>query len=381
MPTQPFFLTAHTPLIHFENHAEATLRGSELKPKFDKFLIQRGFGDLAKETESGRRYFDYRVTIKSSAKLLREKIEPTKRANIPLFFGNIGDEYPRHPKYFVSADIEVNFFSWNKILIGLIKAEFPKFLASTNFGTRSSKGYGSFFIKDSFFDPNLIEADHIYKIQIAAKKHPNELKELDIFYKFLRSGFNLKNSNGDTTFYAKPAIFAYAKRKHMTWEKRAIKRHCFADKLEEQETNHPNSDALKEWGDEYIIRDLLGLSTSQDWGKEYNNIYVEKEHPQIKRFKSPIIFKPIKNGNNKYDVYFWVEKRSEERLEEFLNQTFTIKAGSCNFKLSTPPEFDMENFLAYLLKVDPNNLIPDQYQNHSTAKTLKKIFETLQRLR
>ena len=371
-------LTAHTPLIHFENHAEATLRGSELKPKFDKFLIQRGFGDLAKEAESGKRYFDYRVTIKPSKILLRKKIKPAKRANIPLFFGNMGDEYKKHPKYFVSSDVEVKFFSWNKVLIDLIEVEFPKFLASTNFGTRSSKGYGSFFIKERAFDPNLIEADHIYKIQIAAKKHPNELKELDIFYKFLRSGFNLKDQNGETTLYAKPVIFAYAKRERMTWEKRAIKQHCFEDDLQIQLNVHPNSDALKEWGEEYIIRDLLGLSTEQQW-MSYG-VSVKKEHPHIKRFKSPIIFKPIKNGKG-YDVYFWVEKRSEERLEEFLDETFTIRAGSCSFELSTPPEFDMEDFLAYLLKIDLHNLIPDQYQNYSTAKTLKKIFKTLQRLR
>ena len=375
MPSIAFSLTAHTPLIHFEDHVEATLRGSELKPKFDKFLIQKGYGDLAKETESGKRFFDYRVTIKAKNRPTKTMIEQNNR-NIPLFFGNMGDEYKKHPKYFVSSDVEVKFFSWNRILIGLIKAEFPKFLASTNFGTRSSKGYGSFFIKERSFDPNIVEADHIYKIQIDAKKHPNELRELDIFYKFLRSGFNFENKEGK--IYAKPAIFAYAKRKHLTWEKRAIKQHCFEDDLQIQLNIHPNSDALNEWGGEYIIRDLLGLSTEQEW-KSYG-AKVKKEHPHIKRFKSPIIFKPIKNGKG-YDVYFWVEKRSEERLEEFLDETFTIRAGSCSFELSTPPEFDMENFLAYLLKIDPHNLIPDLYQDHPTAETIKKIFKTLQRLR
>ncbi len=68
--------------------------------------------------------------------------------------------FENHPKYFILNDVRVVFFSWDKKLIDIIKEEFPRFLASTNFGTRSSKGYGSFFIKDRSFYPNLIEADH-----------------------------------------------------------------------------------------------------------------------------------------------------------------------------------------------------------------------------
>ena len=372
-----FELSAHTPLIHFENHPDATLRGSELKPKFDKFLIQSGYEKFAKEAENGKRYFTYRVAINAKNKPTQTMIEPKKRG-IPLFFGNMGDGYAKNPKYFVRADVEVRFFSFDTRVLKAIKKEFPKFLASTNFGTRSSKGYGSFFIKDEPFDPDLIEADNLYKITLAAQEHPNELKELDIFYKFLRSGYNLKNRNGDPTFYAKPLIFAYAKKRQITWEKRAIKRHCFPNKLKQQIKDHTDSDVLKEWGDEYIIRDLLGLSTEQQW-KSYNTT-VKKEHPHIKRFKSPIIFKPIKNGD-KYDVYFWVEKRSEEKLEEFLDKTFTIRAGTCSFDLPTPSAFDMEDFLEFVKKQDPLTLIPQEYQEHPISLTLEKIFKTLQKVK
>ena len=39
-------LKQHTPLIHFQwNQKGATLRASELKPKLDKFIIQRSFNN------------------------------------------------------------------------------------------------------------------------------------------------------------------------------------------------------------------------------------------------------------------------------------------------------------------------------------------------
>ncbi|MFK5976154.1 MAG: hypothetical protein QM493_06565 [Sulfurovum sp.] len=40
-----FTLKQHTPIIHFQSdQMGATLRATELKPKFDKFLIKYAFG-------------------------------------------------------------------------------------------------------------------------------------------------------------------------------------------------------------------------------------------------------------------------------------------------------------------------------------------------
>ena len=44
-----FTLRQHTPIIHFQHHQDgATLRASEVKPKLDKFLIEKLYWKNAK---------------------------------------------------------------------------------------------------------------------------------------------------------------------------------------------------------------------------------------------------------------------------------------------------------------------------------------------
>ncbi len=81
-----FTLKQHTPIIHFQpEQSGATLRATELKPKLDRFLIEKVDNLPIKTTKDGkRRYLDYKV-----------KIEPnlsgsTKIKKSSLYFGNMG---------------------------------------------------------------------------------------------------------------------------------------------------------------------------------------------------------------------------------------------------------------------------------------------------
>ena len=47
MHTLYFTLKQHTPLIHFHDQDEATLRATEVKPKLDKYLIKVMGGEEA----------------------------------------------------------------------------------------------------------------------------------------------------------------------------------------------------------------------------------------------------------------------------------------------------------------------------------------------
>ena len=376
-----FDLIQYTPLIHFEtkNVLNPTIRPTELKSKFDKFLIRQCKNLKPNIDEKGRKYLKYKIIIDSDAKM-------HDFSNGSLYFGNMGGE---NKKYSLASNLKVTFFTFDKTLLNCIENNFKKFLANTNFGSRQSKGFGSFFIKDKKFDINLIEASKVYKITISnafskiitnKKNNTKEYKwrnHLSLFYQFLRQGINLPRRSNP--FYTKPIIFSYALNNGWIWEKKVIKQHCFSDALNQQQKNHPNSQPLHSNGEEYIIRDLLGLSTDQRWMSYHKNI--KKENSHIKRFKSPIIFKPVLINENKMDIYFFKDPREEEKIEDFLNKTFKIRVGGCGFDLSTPPSFDIDKFLEFAKNIKLSQHIDNSFHNTNEFEILREIYQTFQRVK
>jgi len=373
-----FSLVSHTPVIHFEKLSKLALRPTELKSKFDKFLIFNNYvseDKIHKDTQN-RKYLKYKVKIKNIKISSKEDIQKNDRF-IPFYFGNMGDDYHSGDKKLVFFDnIDIEFFSFDTELLEVISKRFEEFIAITNFGTRQNKGYGSFYLKDKKFNEKYING---YKVFIKAKDYKKAMEQIEIFYKFIRSGINLPRPYNP--FYIKPAIWKYFNERGIIWEKKAIKRRCFNGKLNEQKNRHNNSDILVSEGDEKIVRDLLGLSTSQSWRSYGINVTKESitEDKEIKRFKSPLMFKFIKNGDG-YDVYFWNEKRDEEKLKDFCGKTFRINAGRCNFELDVA-KFDLDHFLNWLYnrkKTILSKLSDDVETNE--YKTIKKILNNLKKV-
>ena len=365
-----FSLVSHTPVIHFEKLSKLALRPTELKSKFDKFLIFNNYvseDKIHKDTQN-RKYLKYKVKIKNIKISSKEDIQKNDRF-IPFYFGNMGDDYQSGDKKLVFFDnIDIEFFSFDTELLEVINNRFEEFIAITNFGTRQNKGYGSFYIKDKQYK-NFING---YKFHIAINDYKKAMSQVETFYKFLRSGINLPRPS--KPFYTKPVIWKYFNEKGIVWEKKAIKRRCLNDKLNEQKNKHNNSDILVSEGAEKIVRDLLGLSTSQSWRSYGINVIKEGE---IKRFKSPIMFKFIKNGDG-YDVYFWNEKRNEEKLKDFCGKTFRINAGRCNFELDVA-DFDLDHFLNWLY--NGKKTILSKLSDDVEAKEYKIIDEILNNLK
>lgn len=350
-----FILKQHTPIIHFQSDQNgATLRATELKPKFDKFLKKFAFGDNEQKYEDflikGQEAFDYKVQIEQN---LSKGENIDKRES--LFFGNMGEgvdkKYKHHKDKF-----KVIFFSYNPRLIEVLKTHFESFLANTNFGTRQSKGYGGFYIADKQFDKTAI-SEPVYSFSSR-----NWEKDIKILYSFLRQGINLPNRES-TRFYCKPAIFLYAKSKGWTWDKKAIKKEYFSHKLSEQ-----SGDAVAYQSDEsYILRDLFGLSSDQSW-LSYGAT-ISKENKEIERFKSPITFKKLDNI-----VYFWANDTTEKILEkEFKIQS--NKGG--DLTLSTPSEFDFDDFFYFSFNIDLSKHIESEYQNQPEYGILNRILKEL----
>jgi hypothetical protein len=378
-----FKLKQHTPIIHFQSdQSGATLRATELKPKLDRFLLQI-VPDLSyRENANGDKSLEYKVKIEQDRST---RIEIPERD--PLFFGNMkpkdktDEEWNKLKKRFKLSDkfLTIEFFTFNTNLKKAIEEHFEQFLAQTNFGTRQSKGFGSFYLVDKEtkkpkdLDTKLI-THKVYSFP--SKKWKDDIK---LLYQFLRQGVNLPNREG-TRFYSKPAIFSFAKSQKWEWDKKAIKEAYFSSVMKKHKQEHKGNDVVEFTSDkQYLLRDLFGLSSSQKWGKDYHGVSIEKEDtnkdpkehkPVIERFKSPITFKVVNNY-----VYFWADKS----VERMLNQRFLIKAGRGNdtLELPTPPHFDFEEFFDFTFSIDLASHIDQKYHNQPEYATLRRIFKAI----
>ena len=369
-----FSLESHTPLIHFESSNILGLRPTELKSKFDKFLINNDYVPSSKiiTSDDGKKYLKYKVKLKNIIKDIQQINRNNRREETyPFYFGNMGNDYHNGDKKLVFFEnIDVEFFCLDKELLGIIKDRFEEFISITNFGTRQNKGYGGFYLKKEF-DERYIRG---YKFCIKQKDYKKAMNQVELFYKFLRSGINLPRSN---PFYTKPAIWKYFNEQGIVWEKKAIKSHCFENQLHTQQQTHSYPDILVDNGNEKIVRDLFGLSTLQKWSSYGLN--VTKTNQRIKRFKSPLMFKFIKVKDG-FDVYFFKENRKEEKLEDFCGETFTICAGNCNLNLEVA-EFDLEIFLDWVYK-RRRNLLSQLSSDTNTKEysVINKILNSLKRV-
>lgn len=138
------------------------LRPTEFKPRFDKFLVRK-YEEAKKEIpkilllkingenkEKKGKSFDYSIIIKS------DDLEYKQREVYKKFMTSKGDGYQVRKK---NIKLKILFFSLNLKMIEIIKENLPEFLATTNFGKRKNKCFGSFYISQG--DPNYKDIDEI----------------------------------------------------------------------------------------------------------------------------------------------------------------------------------------------------------------------------
>ncbi len=454
-----FTLRQHTPLIHFLHHQpEATLRGTEVKARLDKFLI--GKGNIQKEwligfNTSGERNdalfykvrispvddFAWRDYIEKPKKddqgrfkqKVRNGITSTETTSHPSFFGNMGKNYeiPSSIKKFVfyPSGINVVITTFNEALKKEIEKHLPEFFATHNFGTRKTKGFGSFYFADTEKYKIQTESWFDYKVEIPFEKTEKESKGklvddyrgiysgysgqpgffywLDMFYRCLRGGINLKDNKDKTTFYFKSLLFLYYKSKEIQWEKRTIKENFFPKDWEKtthsgktikvvgfltQKANQKDSDALQFHSkDKKIVKDLLGLSSEESWlsyastiTKEHKKKEDSTDNKQIQRFASPIIFKPVEITPGTMTVFI---RFDESNLHLMLGEEFEIKTqkgAALKPPLSTPQKFSLGDFFTFITNPANFNIlthVSPNFHNTKEFKELEKIFQSLTPLR
>lgn len=368
-------LEQHTPMIHFQHDQKnASLRASELKPKLDKYLLK--LYDLKEFKIGETNALDYKVKVKSDCK---ETIQAIGNKSYPCYFANLSKENKN--KELVKYNwIELDFFSYYDTLTEKIIKSLPGFLQENNFGTRQSKGFGSFYISEEFNKEMKLYSESDLKFDDSWRWFEIECNEkelftsIELFYKTLRSGINLKDK-----LYFKSFIATYAYSKGIQWEKKTIKEELIIQ-TEDNQKSGEDENILKH----RIVKDIMGLSTLEKWGTEGTIEKKSKEQKEqkengIERFKSPIIFKPIKK-DNKFKVYF----KATSINSRFLDYEFIIKKDSDSITLRTVSEFDFEEFFNFAFQTELKDYMKkhsgenaNKYMKSREFKKIEQIYEQL----
>lgn len=314
-----FILKQHTPMLHFQaSQYGATLRASDVKPRLDRWLIDTLGGDDNSKFENCQKYLigypgnpnepglsdKERSGRNSTISALRNKFisdgfralnykmriapaepkEYIQNPNVsPMYFGR-GASQVKYPK------IELCFTATDTSFLDEILTEdkLNTFFNTHNFGTRASKGYGSFMIEN--LEEHNIEGlkRQYYYFNVPEQEYKSLFANIELLYKAMRSGIN------DDDMYFKSFMYAYSQDNEKFWDKRVIKDYFLAGSV----------DGIKD--EKLDFRDCLGFSSYQDWG--YYGISMSRRFSVRRgsadvygqRYSSPIMFKPIKYESEWY---------------------------------------------------------------------------------
>ncbi|UCN01252.1 hypothetical protein LCX93_04880 [Sulfurimonas sp. SWIR-19] len=324
----------HTPLIHFQSsQAGATLRATELKPKLDRFLLQKVKDLPCVINANGHRSLEYKVKINSTNTNISIPKAYVKKSNTDPAIYQAPYFADAHKSVMSVNTLQIEFFSYNSQLLEAIKEYIDYFFVYENFGTRQSKGFGSFTRADiSDAQINKILAAHENPVFVlgTCKAYKDAFIKIDSFYKKLKMGINKP--------YFKSLLFRYMCDTYkIGWEKKFIKQNF-------PEVIHGEHQPLVCRDDREFryIRALLGLAEHNEFrpngGKKQVRI---KSKDGIERFKSPLIFKVI---HSKIYILF------NKSYQDIMDREFTFSLGKKSADIKTPSQFDMYEFLKFVAK-------------------------------
>ncbi len=378
MATLEIKLKQHTPMWHFQwNQPGCALRVTELKPKLDKFLIQKLGGrnkvpdnywvDPQKKYDEDFYALDYKVNIIPLG-------EPSdfSKTKFNLFFANMGEDNNKKYPIYYNEGLYCRFFSLNEKLINEIGKHLDAFFATTNFGNRQSKGFGSFLLENKN-DLNQSGASYKFTINVPREIRKKDkyvhikplsadyfqelFKKLETFYKALRSGDTRTNNKGgikQESMLEKYVTEEFDER----WDKKTFQELLSGQVPEER----------------FLYRDLLGFSPTIEYkqGPYPKGSKIEKTSHEVERFKSPLMFKIIQKGQNRYneyqfDVYLYLSEIPEEMRETI----FTAKSSPTGHikELSLDPDLSLQKYMKFVY----------EHKDH-VGGSAGYIFKTLQKL-
>lgn len=381
----------------------ATLRASEVKPKLDKYILSKlssqekvqGKNDSWIKVKGDKTWLDYKICIEAKEKdgyvrlNVRQKTDNRTHAikyvtdEFPFLIANMGgkDTEDELMNFSLYNDVSMKVLTSHIRLCQLVDSNIEMFFAQNNFGQRQTKGFGSFsVISKQINDDDLIDigwSEHfkgyfengtpVLKFSLntdidSLKKQKMLFDVLDFYWRCLKSGINYtkrqvpKNGNGDVIIrnkerYIKAFLWTYLNSKGYTWEKRKIKRDLHL------ETPFPERVYGENANNAVFARGLMGCPDKYEYRIPQNTFREDRNRNQykeivenhtvkidnisqaIERISSPIIFKPIVDGNS-VSVYVLFDKELIDRLRSLPEnqRVFSFSEGRNQVQISIVPE-------------------------------------------
>jgi|GEM_PF-473409 len=383
-----FTLKQHTPLIHFQHDQDgATLRATEVKPKLDRFIIERmGDGDyeagrsIAKQKKwlinDQKGALDYKMRMTDSHdedenERLEfigyndpqegniEKFKVKGRSPYPMILANMAGQKAKEDlkdlRFYKS--IQGAILGLKRDLVKEIESSIKLFFARNNFGNRSNKGYGGFSVikindKEQRWEEGLLPPQTTF-LKIASSDIKNVFGVIDYFFKWLKSGinysFDFRERRCHIDRYKKSVLFEYLESRYSSspeinsnWEKRWIKENYLSLlPLTPSPYKAEYYRALLGLSDKYTFtqakcnNDPLMVSNFQN--NLRGKVELENFNKDIERIKSPITFKVININNSLTKVYILIDSGHIQYIyNNGINRRFTFfkeKTLSINYRI------------------------------------------------
>lgn len=386
-----------TPMWHFQGgEPDCCLRVTEVKPKLDRFIEMRregGVPDGWYVDKAHNSALKYKMRISCGGR--REL--PPDRSNYPVFFGNMGNQQGGRKRLMMFSDVNVTIISMEDDLVDCIESLIGDFFDSHSFGTRQDKGFGCFRLKGTNGTARApFGASYSFSVPRAnggEETFPDLFKYINYFHKVIRSGVNEQGC------YVKSLMYHYAKSKGDVWDKPVIrakfqyfnpvyeylcgKRDLLPEDVRRRVPYLKKRECecmMKEYDDykdlikrKSLYRDALGLSTSQYW-RAYNDTIktsLQDDPAAGVRFKSPIDYHPVPDGQGGFIVYITLN----EIPDELRTKTFCISASRRNLRdMRIAERFSLTEYFQYILdnhkklvNVNPSR-VPGRYISHILGK-------------
>ncbi len=398
-----YVLKQETPMIHFQHgDSGVVIRASEFKPKLDKFLLKKLGGNLSdkkhwllkqsdtnqnkenqnenqnekqNEKQNEIQAFNYKVRIFATGE--PERSETIKKATEykkgekylginNMYFGNKvkkGENYNERVRatyketIFYKTDIYVEIQCFVKGLLTFIDANMDEFLLVTNFGTRQSKGFGCFSLKNEG-EKTPIEIlqkgkyDFVYgEIEDPSNSKTTENKKnsnksladvkLEVaagIYAVMKGGINFRN------IYVK----GYIQRQYLN---EIGKKNIGSDKafmkakiIQEKFLNKEGYENFESYSDYQYVRAILGIPESIRFKKDKIDeitVKIEDKDKGVERFQSAIQI--VVSG--KYVILIM-----KDSYKAILGKEFEFSAGKNRQNIKVPSEFNPNQFLSGFVK-------------------------------
>lgn len=340
-----------TPMIHFQHSEDGVvLRTSEVKPKLDRFLHDLGVIKSNWCDKHGSLFYRMIITAPRKTPDKKSNMTDAKIASLnggritenvicKSYFANQGgkseqdvresyketifyesNEY--QPESLISLQVICKFSD----LLETIKKYISIFFLLHNFGTRQSKGFGSFLVR--WIDDKKLDSDEMKRVKDffsseAGKKsklfeseffyvdynvsnvsESQKMKDIALIYGFLKSGYNFtkkfdretkkmvaSNSPDD---YFRGFIFRYFHNKELGNDKAYIKQYVLKEEHKRiSKGEHKRFQPMERKKYRYV-RGMLGISEYVEFrhvGSKKKVYYQNFNDDKIERFNSPILFK------------------------------------------------------------------------------------------